>query len=110
MSELSTSDLLKEIVSTPTGSIAVFIQFLLGLALGYVVAKIFKYLLALLGILILGSLLSVWSLGSISKDTLSKIGVNIETIKSLATTLIVLLVGPVAVGFILGIVIGLVKK
>lgn len=110
MSELSTSDILKEIVSTPAGGITVFIQFLLGLALGYVVAKIFKYLLALLGILLLGSLLSVWSLGSISRETLDKIGIDIETIKNLATTLIVILVGPIAVGFVLGIVIGLVKK
>lgn len=110
MSEFSADDLLKEIMSTPAGSITIFIQFLLGLALGYVVAKIFKYVLALLGILILGSLLSVWSLGSLSRETLDKIGVNIETIKSLATTIIVLLVGPIAVGFFLGIVIGLVKK
>lgn len=110
MSEVSSWDIIREIASTPPGAIALFIQFLLGLALGYIVAKIFKYILALIAILILGSLLSMWSIGSLPRDTLERIGLSIETLKTIASLLLAILIGPIATGFIIGIVIGLIRK
>lgn len=110
MSTLSISEFMTEILSTPTGFIVTFIQFLLGLALGYITAKIFKYIIAMIAILILGSILSVWSIGSLSKESLSKIGVTLETLKNIVIALVTLLVGPIAIGFIVGAIMGLIKK
>ncbi|MEM3912845.1 MAG: hypothetical protein QXM43_05925 [Desulfurococcaceae archaeon] len=110
MDNLTISELMNEVLSTPTGAIVTFIQFLLGLALGYITAKIFKYILAIIAILVLGSLLSVWSIGSISKETLTKLGVTLETLKNIVVAFATLLVGPIAVGFIVGAIIGFLKK
>ncbi|MEM4717647.1 MAG: hypothetical protein QXE81_02670, partial [Desulfurococcaceae archaeon] len=87
-----------------------FIQFILGLALGYISAKIFKYVLALIAILILGSVISVWSLESLSSETLGKIGTTLEIIKNTVSAFIAILIGPVATGFIIGVIIGFIKK
>ncbi len=101
-------------LSNPKVLIAVLIQFLLGLGLGYFSVKVLKYILALIGILILGSVLSVWSLGGSIEDFLAKVGIEAQKlyplIQSIMATLGILTVGPVAIGFILGIIAGSVKK
>lgn len=112
MSEISVTELISATLSTPTGSIIVLIQFILGLLLGYIVAKILKYVIAMIAILILGSILSIWSLGNLnlSQETLSKIGVSLNTLKNIALSFAALLVGPIAIGFIIGVLIGLLRK
>jgi len=110
LTDLTITELLTEILSTPTGAIVTFIQFLLGLALGYITAKIFKYIIAMIAILILGSFLSVWSIGSLSGETLSKLGVTLETLKNIVLAFLTILVGPIAIGFIVGVIIGFLKK
>jgi uncharacterized membrane protein (Fun14 family) len=110
LTDLTITELLTEILSTPTGAIVTFIQFLLGLALGYITAKIFKYIIAMIAILILGSLLSVWSIGSLSGESLSKLGVTLETLKNIVLAFLTILVGPIAIGFIVGVIIGFLKK
>jgi uncharacterized membrane protein (Fun14 family) len=110
LTDLTITELLTEILSTPTGAIVTFIQFLLGLALGYITAKIFKYILAMIAILILGSFLSVWSIGSLSGESLSKLGVTLETLKNIVLAFLTILVGPIAIGFIVGVIIGFLKK
>jgi uncharacterized membrane protein (Fun14 family) len=110
LTDLTITELLTEILSTPTGAIVTFIQFLLGLALGYITAKIFKYIIAMIAILILGSFLSVWSIGSLSGESLSKLGVTLETLKNIVLAFLTILVGPIAIGFIVGVIIGFLKK
>jgi uncharacterized membrane protein (Fun14 family) len=110
--EISLTELIAATLSSPTGVIVVFIQFLLGVLLGYIVAKILKYVVAMVAILILGSILSIWSLSNLnlSRETLSKIGVSLETLKNIALSFAALLVGPIAIGFIIGVLIGLLRK
>lgn len=89
---------------------AVAIQFLLGLALGYVSVKALKYVLAFIAILILGTFLSVWSLGLTPAQALQTIGTIFQTAKDLALVLGLMSIGPVSIGFIVGAIIGLMKK
>lgn len=110
LSNITIGELISEVLSTPSVSMVVVIQFLLGVALGYIATKIFKYVLAMIGILVLGSLLSIWSIEGLSKETLGKLGATIETIKNIVISFTALLVGPIATGFILGVVIGLIRE
>jgi len=108
------TNILSKAMSNPKVAISMLIQFLLGLALGYYSAKIAKYLLAWIGVIIIGALLSVWSLGGSVEDILTKLGLEAKKlmpiIRDFLTALGVLTVGPVAVGFVLGLVIGITRK
>lgn len=108
------TDIIGKAMSNPKVAVSMLIQFLLGLALGYYSAKIAKYLLAWIGVIIIGALLSVWSLGGSVEDIVTKLGLEakklIPIIKDFLAALGVLTVGPVAVGFILGLVIGVTRK
>lgn len=86
------------------------IQFLLGLGLGYVSAKVFKYILAFIAILVLGSFLSVWSLGGSLENTLGHLKELSETARNFLVVLGVLTVGPVSVGFVVGVLVALLRK
>lgn len=108
MSEIS--ELIFRTLSTPTGGFVTFLQFLLGIALGYVFVKALKYILAFIGILLLGSALSAWSLGTLPEDIMSRLGVSLETLRKLLVWFTAILVGPVAAGFIIGAIIALIKK
>ena len=107
-------DIIGEALKNPKILVALVIQFALGLALGYVSVKALKYILAFIGILVLGSVLSVWSLGGSVEDFIANLGVQAQqllpVIKNFLTTLGLLTVGPVSVGFIIGILIALAKK
>lgn len=107
---MSLEALLSEVLADPKVSAAIFIQFLLGLGLGYVAVKVFKYILAFIAILVLGTFLSVWSLGGSIENTLSTFGELANTAKSFITILGLMTVGPVSVGFIVGALIGLLRK
>ncbi|MEM0371124.1 MAG: hypothetical protein QW101_04595 [Ignisphaera sp.] len=98
------------LLSQPPVLIAIAIQFLLGLALGYISTKIVKYILAFVAILVLGTFLSIWSLGTTPAEVLSTLGIAAEAAKRLAIVLGLMSVGPVSIGFIVGIVIGMIKK
>jgi len=101
-------------LSNPRVLIAIGIQFALGLALGYFSVKVLKYILALIGVLILGSILSVWSLGGNINELISSIGVEVQKvlplIKSVVSALGIFTIGPVAVGFLIGLIIGSTRK
>ncbi len=103
-----------EIFKNPKVYAVMAIQFLLGLALGYVSFKILKYILALIAILALGSILSVWSISGSLEKALSNVTTEFSKIwpyvMNALQILGVLTVGPVAVGFILGIVLALIRK
>jgi len=110
----SPTQLIDLIASEPRVAIAVAIQILMGLALGYIMVKVFKYVIAFIIVLIIGSLLNVWSLGNNTEDILSRFSSEIvvykDVIMNIITTLGVLLVGPITVGFFLGLLIGWMKK
>ncbi len=107
-------DLVSTAVKNPKVLVAIVIQLALGIALGYVSVKVIKYILAFIGILVLGAVLSVWSLGGSVQDFITKLGMQAQQVmpflKSLLATLGLLTVGPVSIGFIIGILIGIAKK
>ncbi len=107
-------ELFSTAIKNPKVLIAIVIQLALGIALGYVSVKVIKYILAFIGILVLGAVLSVWSLGGSVQDFITKLGMQAQQImpflKGLLATLGLLTVGPVSVGFIIGILIGIAKK
>lgn len=98
------------LLSQPHVLVAMAIQFLLGLALGFVSVKALKYILAFIAILVLGTFLSIWSLGLTPAQVLQTLGSAIHVARNFAVILGLMNIGPVSVGFIVGAVIGLMKK
>ncbi|MGC9134256.1 hypothetical protein [Caldisphaera sp.] len=91
----------------------ILIEFVLGLGLGYVSVKILKYIIAFIIIVIIGVILNAWSFGGSLSNTLSTLqteAVNLEpVVRNLMLTLGLFTVGPILLGFIIGILIGLYK-
>ena len=107
-------DIINILLSDPKVALTVIIQIALGLALGYFSVKIIKYILALIGIIVLGSVMSIWSIGGGIEGFLARLGGTAIQLKpvimNLLTTLGVLTVGPVTIGFILGLIIGFLRR
>lgn len=101
---------LPTIFSQPQVLAAIAIQFLLGLALGYVSVKALKYVLAFIAILVLGTFLSVWSLGLTPMQALQSLSAALQAAKDFVVILGLMNVGPVSIGFIVGAIVGLMKK
>ncbi len=107
------SSLLGSALSNPKVAVAVIIQVALGFALGYIMAKAFKYIIAFIIVLVAGVILNVWSLGG----SLEGIYMNTTLVKEYSKYMIgflkllgVLLVGPVTLGFFLGLIVGWLKR
>ena len=98
------------ILTDPRVAAAVVIQFLMGLGLGYFAVKALKYVIAFIAILVLGSFLSIWSLGGSIESSLQTLGELAGAVKSLLAVLGVLTVGPVSVGFVVGALISLLRR
>ena len=98
-----------EIAFNPSSIIIMLIQFVLGLALGYVSVKALKYIIAFIAILILGTMLSIWNLGALRKEVLESLGLTMEVIFKLLLTLMITVAGPTLIGFIVGIVVSILK-
>ncbi len=111
--EVTLPSFLSDALKNPKVMLAVAIQFLMGLGLGYYSAKVIRYILALIGILILGSILSIWSLGGSAYDVISRLGEEASkiypVIQSVLSALGILTVGPIAAGFIVGVIIAMRK-
>jgi hypothetical protein len=58
-------------LSSPATIIVTVIEFLLGLGVGYVLAKGLKYVLAFFLLLIVGELLNIWSIGALNMKSLA---------------------------------------
>lgn len=101
-------------MSNPKVAVAIGVQVFMGLLLGYIMAKVFKYIIAFIVVLIVGSVLNVWSIGQSTEDIIGRIGPELLKYKDVVLQLVsamgVLLVGPVTIGFFLGLVIGWLKK
>jgi len=94
----------------PQTLVVTLVQFLLGLGLGYVSVKALKYILAFIAILVLGAFLSVWSLGTTPLEVFQSLGSAASLVKDFAMALGLMTIGPVSVGFIVGAILGLMKK
>lgn len=110
MSEPTASEIVSTLLTQTQSLIVIAIQFFLGLALGYISVKVLKYIIAFIAILALGTFLSFWSLGITPADVMEKLKLSIEAIKGLALVLGLMTIGPVSLGFLVGIVIGLMKR
>jgi hypothetical protein len=96
--------------SQPRTLAVVLIQFLLGLGLGYVSVKALKYVLAFIAILVLGAFLSIWSLRATPSEVLQSLSSAALLVKDFVIALGLMSIGPVSMGFIVGAIIGLLKK
>lgn len=104
--------LLSTLISNPT-SLAIFlIQLVLGLALGYFSVKVIKYIIALIGIIVIGVVLNIWQLGGI-EEFVNRVGLEWSKVYSVIKTILaafgIMTVLPVTIGFFLGIIIALKK-
>lgn len=109
LSAMHVSDLVA-LFSQPQTLAVVLVQFFLGLGLGYVSVKALKYVLAFIAILVLGTFLSVWSLGATPSAVLQSLGAAVALVKDFAIALGLMTIGPVSVGFVVGAIVGLMKK
>ncbi|MEM3949024.1 MAG: hypothetical protein QXM76_05465 [Zestosphaera sp.] len=107
---MSLESLLSEVLADPKVSAVILVQFLLGLGLGYIAVKVLKYIIAFIAILVLGTFLSIWSLAGSVENTLSTFGELANTAKNFITILGLMTVGPVSIGFIVGALLGLLRK
>lgn len=112
--------LISSLMSNPTALTIFAIQLVLGLALGYFSAKVFKYILALIVTFAVGILLNVWQLSSGQASLLSNISSQVKTLNtswtelqpvvmSLVYQLGLTTVFPITVGFIVGLLIAFIK-
>jgi len=102
--------LIEQLLSNPIQVVVLLVQFFLGLGLGYVSARALKYVLAFMAILVLGSLLNVWSLGLSLEGLGSHLLETWNYFKGLAQLLGLLTIGPTAIGFVVGAIIALLKR
>jgi len=108
------ADMIGAAMSNPRLAAVMGIEFILGLALGYLAVKVVRYILAFIGILLLGSALQVWSLGGNAEDYARQLGVEVAkllpVLKQIVLTVGLTIVGPASLGFIVGVIIAMVKK
>ena len=112
--QVNLTELLSEALKNPKVLVVVVIQFLMGLGLGYFSFKVWKYLVALIAIIVLGNVLTIWSLGSSPESFLGQL---YETFKQFLPNIIafiqllgIMTVGPVTIGFIVGIILAIIRK
>ncbi|MCE4609516.1 MAG: hypothetical protein F7C36_03930 [Desulfurococcales archaeon] len=102
------------IMTNPQTGTVMLIEFLLGFGLGYTAVKALRYILAFIGILLLGSALSVWSIGANSAEIAEKIGMEVKQLlpllKGLMTVFGTIVVGPASVGVLVGMIVASIKK
>jgi len=101
---------LGKLASSPQALAVVALQFAVGFGLGYVAAKALKYVLAFAALLVLGSALSLWSVGKSPESLLESAKQLLAAAKELAVVLGIMTVAPVTAGFVVGAVVGLLRK
>jgi len=108
------AELITKIVSNPTAAAAVAIQFLLGFAAGYYTAKIAKYVVGLVIVFIIGALIGAWGTAGSVESAVREITRNWEQVKPLIWQLVqvvgTILVGPTALGFFVGLAVGVLRR
>lgn len=107
-------DVLAQLLQSPVTLFVMLVEFVLGFCLGYLSIKVLKYILALIAILVVGVLLNIWSIGLRLEVLTGRFGEYVVKIKdlmmSLAGALGLLTLGPITVGFIVGVVVAAIKR
>ncbi|MEM2094199.1 MAG: hypothetical protein QXI32_02755 [Candidatus Bathyarchaeia archaeon] len=89
------------------------IELLLGLALGYFSIKALKYVASIILILILGMILNIWQSPNILRTVQEHLGVGMSQLWSISLSLIyafgLTTILPVTLGFIIGIILAIVR-
>ncbi|NOZ89548.1 MAG: hypothetical protein GXO15_06455 [Crenarchaeota archaeon] len=108
------AELLADVASNPTAAMALLVQFLLGFAAGYYMAKIARYIVALVAVFILGALIGAWGVSGTVDDALRRLGRAVaeskDAIMSILQVFGFVLVGPTALGFFVGLLVGVVRR
>jgi len=111
-SDIDVPSLITSLLTSPTVLITFFIQFALGIGLGYLSVKVAKYLIALLAIFIVGVLLNIWHSVNL-QDMVGGLSLQWSKVYPIIQALIVLVglttVLPITLGCIIGFVVGLQK-
>ena len=111
-SDIDMPSLITSLLTSPTVLITFFIQFALGLGLGYLSVKVAKYLIALLAIFIVGVLLNIWQSANL-QDMVGGLSLQWSKVYPVIQALIVLVglttVLPITLGFVIGFVVALQK-
>jgi len=112
--EVPVTSIIELLLNNPKLAISVGLQLVMGLALGYVMSRVIKYVIAMVLVLVAGVLLNVWSLGGTTEDLIAVFSENLlaykDVILSFLKTLGVLVVGPITLGFFLGLIVGWIKR
>lgn len=112
--EVSITSIIELLLNNPKLAISMGLQLMMGLALGYVMSRVIKYVIALVLVLVAGVFLNVWSLGGTTEDLIAIFNKNLlaykDVILSFLKTLGVLMVGPITVGFFIGLILGWMKR
>ncbi|MEM2560320.1 MAG: hypothetical protein QXD53_05995 [Candidatus Bathyarchaeia archaeon] len=107
-------DVLAQLLQSPTALIVMLVEFILGFCLGYLSVRVLKYILSLIVILIAGALLNIWSLGLNLETLTGRFGEYAVKVKDLlmglAGALGLLTLGPITVGFIVGVIIAAIRR
>lgn len=112
------ASLLLSTFTNPSSLITFIVEFVLGIGLGYFSTKVLKYILALIGIFIIGVLLNVWQspqLGANIGEQLKQLapGLTWEKVSPVVMSIIYMIglttVLPITLGFVIGMVIAIAK-
>lgn len=107
------TDLYELASQNPMLLVIMAVQFIMGLIAGYLTAKIAKYVIALLGIFLVGALLGIWGTASSVNEAVKRVEALAElkdVVYKLAQIFGFMAIGPTMIGFIVGIIIGVVRK
>lgn len=101
---------ISKVVFSGDALLVALVLLFLGLCLGYICVKAFRYLLSLIILLLLGAFLSLWSLSEHINNIIAEIRELTLNTLSLLLILGVLTAGPLSAGFLIGVLLALVKR
>jgi hypothetical protein len=101
---------ISKVVFSGDALLVALVLLFLGLCLGYICVKAFRYLLSLIILLLLGAFLSLWSLSEHINNIIAEIRELALNTLSLLLILGVLTAGPLSAGFLIGVLLALVKR
>ncbi len=103
-------EVIKIVLSDDTSLLIVLLVFFVGVTLGYISVKVFKYLLSLIIILLLGIFLSLWPLSEHVNTVITGVKKVAVDILALLLALGLLSAGPFTLGFLIGALLAVVKE
>ncbi len=105
------AELLTSLLANPAVLATFVIQFGLGFGLGYFSARVLKHILALIGILVLGTFLNAWQFSVGLEDFMTEAGYRWEEIYRVIMDVLsafgILTIIPTTAGFFLGVLVAI---